>query len=56
MNASGTLIMANATSAGYRVVERAALPRDQYWTPPALALGKLLVRNLSGDLFAIDVR
>ncbi len=56
LNASGALIVAEATSAGYREVARAALPRNQYWTPPALALGKLFVRNLTGDLFAIDVK
>lgn len=56
LNASGTIIVAEASSAGYRELARASLPRNQYWTPPALAGGKLFVRNLVGDLFAIDVR
>lgn len=56
LNSTGTIIAAEATSAGYRELSRASLPRNQYWTPPAFAGGKLFVRNLTGDLFAIDVR
>jgi outer membrane protein assembly factor BamB len=56
LNSSGTIFVAEATSAGYRELARGSLPRDQYWTPPALAEGRLFVRNLTGDLFAIDVR
>jgi hypothetical protein len=56
LNSTGTIIVAEATNAGYRELARCSLPRNQYWTPPALAGGKLYVRNLTGDLFAIDVR
>lgn len=56
LNSTGTIIVAEASSAGYRELARGSLPRNQYWTPPALAGGKLFVRNLTGDLFAIDVR
>ena len=56
LNSAGTIIVAEASSAGYRELARSALPRNQYWTPPALAAGRLFVRNLTGDLFAIDVR
>ena len=56
LNSTGTIVVAEASSAGYRELARSALPRNQYWTPPALAAGKLFVRNLTGDLFAIDVR
>ncbi len=56
LNSTGTIIVAEATNAGYRELARCSLPRNQYWTPPALAGGKLFVRNLTGDLFAIDVR
>jgi outer membrane protein assembly factor BamB len=56
LNSTGTIIVAEASSAGYRELARASLPRDQYWTPPALAQGMLFVRNLRGDLFAIDAR
>ena len=56
LNSTGTIIVAEASNAGYRELSRASLPRNQYWTPPALAGGKLYVRNLTGDLFAIDAR
>jgi outer membrane protein assembly factor BamB len=56
LNSTGTIIVAEASSAGYRELARCSLPRNQYWTPPALAGGKLFVRNLTGDLFAIDVK
>ena len=56
LNSTGTIIVAEASSAGYRELARSSLPRNQYWTPPALAAGKLFVRNLTGDLFAIDVK
>jgi len=56
LNSTGTIFVAEATSAGYRELARGSLPRNQYWTPPALAGGMLFVRNLTGDLFAIDVR
>jgi outer membrane protein assembly factor BamB len=56
LSSTGTIVVAEFTSAGYRELARASLPRNQYWTPPALAEGKLFVRNLTGDLFAIDVR
>ena len=56
LNSTGTIVVAEASSTGYRELARSSLPRNQYWTPPALAAGKLFVRNLTGDLFAIDVR
>jgi outer membrane protein assembly factor BamB len=52
----GTIVVADADPSAYRELARCSLPRNQYWTPPALAQGKLFVRNLTGDLFAIDVR
>jgi outer membrane protein assembly factor BamB len=56
LSSTGTIIVAEASNTGYRELARCSLPRNQYWTPPALAGGKLYVRNLTGDLFAIDVR
>jgi hypothetical protein len=56
LNSAGTIVAAEATPAGYRELGHASLPRDQYWTPPALAGGRLYVRNLRGDLFSIDLR
>jgi outer membrane protein assembly factor BamB len=56
LSSAGTITVAEATPAGYRELAKTSLPRDQYWTPPALTGGRLYVRNLRGDLFAIDVR
>ena len=56
LNASGTLFVAPASPSGYRELARASLPRDQYWSPPAFAQGRLLMRNLRGGLFAVDMR
>jgi outer membrane protein assembly factor BamB len=56
LTSAGTLITAEADPAGYRELARGSLPRNQYWTPPAFARGILYVRNLKGDLFAIDMR
>jgi outer membrane protein assembly factor BamB len=56
VTSAGTVVVADATPAGYRELARGTLPRDQYWTPPALVRGRLFVRNLRGDLFAIDLR
>ena len=56
LNSIGVIHIAEATPDGYRQIAEAALPRNQYWTPPALAGGRLYCRNLRGDLFCIDLR
>jgi len=56
LNAAGTIITVEATPAAFREIARGSLPRNQYWTPPAFVRGILYVRNLQGDLFAIDMR
>jgi len=56
LNSSGTLLVTPAGPSGYRELAQASLPRDQYWSPPAFAQGRLFVRNLRGGLFAIDMR
>jgi outer membrane protein assembly factor BamB len=56
LNAAGTIITAEAMPAAFKEISRGPLPRNQYWTPPAFARGMLYVRNLQGDLFAIDMR
>jgi len=56
LNSTGAIFVAPASPAGYKELAKATLPRDQYWSPPALAQGRLFVRNLRGDLFAIDLR
>jgi outer membrane protein assembly factor BamB len=56
LNSAGSIFIAPASPAGYQELAKATLPRDQYWSPPALAQGRLFVRNLRGDLFAIDLK
>lgn len=56
LNAAGVIITAEATPAAYRELARGPLPRNQYWTPPAFSRGTLYVRDLSGDLVAIDMK
>ena len=55
LNSAGVIITAEATPSAYRELARGPLPRNQYWTPPAFSRGTLYVRNLEGDLFAIDM-
>lgn len=56
LGSTGTIVTADASQSAYVERSRGSLPRNQYWTPPALANGRLFIRNLSGDLFAVDVR
>jgi outer membrane protein assembly factor BamB len=56
LNSAGTIFVAEASPVGYRELGKASLPRDQYWTPPALVAGRLFVRNLRGELFSIELR
>jgi outer membrane protein assembly factor BamB len=56
LNSAGVIITAEATPAAYREIARGPLPRSQYWTPPAFSRGILYVRNLRGDLFAVDMK
>ena len=56
LSSIGVIHVAAASPEGYREIAKAALPRNQYWTPPALVDGLLFCRNLRGDLFCIDLR
>jgi outer membrane protein assembly factor BamB len=56
LTSTGTIVAADISPAAYVERGRGSLPRDQYWTPPSLANGRLFIRNLSGDLFAVDVK
>jgi outer membrane protein assembly factor BamB len=56
LTASGTLIAADLSPKGFTERARAVLPRDQYWTPPAIANGVMYVRGLRGELTAIDMK
>lgn len=56
LNSAGEIIVAEADPREYREVARGALPRNQYWSPPSLADGRLYIRNLRGDLYCVDMR
>jgi outer membrane protein assembly factor BamB len=56
LTSTGTIVAADLSPNAYVERARCSLPRDQYWTPPALSDGRLFIRGLQGDLFAIDVR
>ena len=50
------IVLVDASPASYRELALCTLLRNQYWTPPVLAQGRLFVRDLTGDLFAVDVK
>jgi outer membrane protein assembly factor BamB len=52
----GELIVAEATSAGFKPLARAQVLGDKCWTPPVLANGRIYCRNASGTLICLDVR
>lgn len=54
LNSYGELYVADATPRAYRQVAAVSLPRNQYWSPPAYANGRLYVRNLRGALYCLD--
>ncbi len=56
LTSAGTIVAADASPTAYTERGRGSLPQDVYWSPPALANGRLFIRGLKGDLFAIDVR
>jgi outer membrane protein assembly factor BamB len=56
LTSSGSIVAADMSPLAYTERGRGSLPRGQYWTPPALAQGRLFIRGVRGDLFAIDVR
>jgi outer membrane protein assembly factor BamB len=56
LNSAGEIIVAEADPRQYREVARGALPRNQYWSPPSLADGRLYIRNIRGDLYCVDMR
>ena len=55
LNAFGGVFVAKIDPRNYVELASASLPRNQYWTPPILVRKRLLIRNLKGELFCIDV-
>ncbi len=56
LNSIGEIIVAEVDPGRYREISRGALPRNQFWTPPSFAGGRLYIRNLQGDLYCVDMR
>jgi outer membrane protein assembly factor BamB len=52
----GEIVIGEISPDEFVEVARGALPRNQYWTPPAFAHGRLIIRNLKGDLYCVDMR
>ena len=55
LDGKGTLVLVEATPAGYREKGRLNILNGTCWTPPALAHGKLLARNSDGNLVCYQV-
>lgn len=53
---SGELLVAKATSEGFRPSARAKVLDGKCWTVPVLANGRLYCRNAAGDLVCLDVQ
>lgn len=56
LTSAGTIVTVEADPAAFKEIARGSLPRSQYWTPPAFSRGILYVRNLVGDVYAVDMR
>lgn len=52
----GELIIAPASSEGFRPTARARVLGGTCWTVPVLANGRIYCRNAAGDLVCVDVR
>jgi outer membrane protein assembly factor BamB len=55
MAEKGNLIIAEATSDGYKVISEAQILSPRCWTVPVLANGRIYARNAKGDLVCLDV-
>ena len=55
MAEKGNLIIAEATSAGYKAISEAQILSPRCWTVPVLANGRIYARNAKGDLVCLDV-
>jgi len=52
----GTLRIVEATGNAYRSVAEVKILAGRCWSAPALADGRLFVRNAAGDLICLDLR
>jgi outer membrane protein assembly factor BamB len=56
LSEKGELLLADASPAGLKPLARAKVLSGVCWTPPALANGRLYVRNAKGELLCLDLR
>jgi outer membrane protein assembly factor BamB len=56
LSENGTLAVAPATPEGYKPILAARVLTGRCWTSPALARGRLYLRNAQGDVVCYDVR
>lgn len=56
LTGKGELVVVKASAAGYQEVARAQVTGGRVWTEPALANGRLYVRNSKGDVVCVDVK
>jgi outer membrane protein assembly factor BamB len=55
LNDRGRISVAEINPEAYREISFAELPQGLYWSPPVFARGYLLIRNMAGDIFCIDL-
>ena len=55
LSAKGELLVAQASSEGFKPLARAKVLSGVCWTPPALADGRLYVRSAKGELRCLEV-
>lgn len=53
---NGTLLIAEAASDSYKLIAKAKILEGRSWSAPALANGRLFVRNAAGDAVCLDLR
>lgn len=56
LTATGELMVAPASPAGFKPTARAQVLRGKCWTSPVLANGRIYCRSVSGDVVCLDVR
>ncbi len=52
----GKWAVCEASPKGFQPIAQGQLPAGRYWSAPALANGRLYVRNAQGDAFCLDLR
>ncbi|MCX7827269.1 MAG: alcohol dehydrogenase, partial [Verrucomicrobiae bacterium] len=56
LSATGELMVAPASPAGFRPTARAQVLQGKCWTSPVLANGRLYCRSVPGEIVCLDLR